>query len=64
MISRESQKVPQSERKDENKILVYICFEIKGQVIMLMINSSICIWEWVRVSIKDKCKYKHKLNNN
>lgn len=39
LIYKEGQIVSQGKEKRENKILVYIYFEIKGQDAMLIINS-------------------------
>lgn len=44
--------------------MAYICFEIKGQVAILIVNSGISVWEWVGVSVKNKCGYKHEFDSN
>ena len=29
---------------------------------MFMINSGMCLWEWVEVYVDDKCGYKHEFD--
>ena len=43
LASRGVPKVSQEERKGENEVLVCICFETKGLVLMLIMNTEICL---------------------
>lgn len=40
---RKGPKFSQEKRKGDNKVLVYICFGIRGLDLMLIINSKICL---------------------
>lgn len=64
MILRGNLKVAQEEKKSENEILIYIFFEIKKLIVMLIMNSGIYLWEWVKVSIGNKGRYKHELERH
>ena len=34
----------------------------KRLVVILIINSEICLWEWVEIFVSSKNRYKHELN--
>ena len=44
--------------------MVYICFETRRLVVMLIMNSGVCLWKWVGVSVGDKSRYKHELDRH
>ena len=64
MALRGDPKVAQREKKRENEVLVCICFETRKLVVMLIMNSGICLWEWVGVSVGNKGRYKHKVDKH
>lgn len=43
LATRESRRVFQEEEERENEVLVYICFKVKGLVLILTVNSGICV---------------------
>lgn len=61
---RGGSKVSQKEQEKEDEVLVCICFGIIRLVWILIMNSGICLLEWVRVSSENKCRYKHNLDSH
>lgn len=43
LASKRGPKVTLEEKKEENKVLIYICFKIKKLVVMLIMNPEICL---------------------
>lgn len=45
LISNRGSKIFQEKKRRKNEMLVYICFEIRKLVLMLTINSGVCLWK-------------------